>query len=70
MDRGGHPTPQANPARPVLAEACMCGGTIRVEVRAEFSPEEMDTSIRDAVRIHQGTPRHQAYLAGGKYLPD
>lgn len=46
---------------PSIHEPCMCGGTIRLAARDSY-----DEGIRDAVREHNATERHQAYMTGRK----
>jgi len=69
MTPGGYPDPQADPPRTHLAEACTCGGTIRVEMRQDYNPARAEGAIMAAIQAHQRTDRHQAYLDGRKYLP-
>lgn len=47
-----------------VTDACMCGGTIRVD----GDPTDQ-MAIRDAVQAHNATERHRAYVSGAKYLP-
>lgn len=64
---GGHPMPQAMESLPERSEQCACGGTIRARMRWQ-TYEQLEAAITTAVRLHQATERHQAYMRGEKYL--
>ncbi len=62
-ERLARPQPMAIERANFVTDACMCGGTIRVD------GEPFDEAIRDAVRYHNASERHQTYMSGAKYLP-